>query len=148
MFFTRQSVLSHNSFNFHIFYLQFLLNFMTNYSPTAFTVLRQGRQCDVPDVPSPTPLYVHMDGRTYGQKISPFYRTSSPTRAAAHKNNSALALCLPVYLAVTHTQTHTQNVVLTFLQGALRPRISHISKTSLVELLVKSRRVILNLSFL
>ena len=29
---------------------------MTNFSPTAFTVRRQGRQCDVPDVPSPTPL--------------------------------------------------------------------------------------------
>ena len=34
---------------------------MTNYSPTAFTVRRQGRQCDVPDVSSPTPLRLPLE---------------------------------------------------------------------------------------
>ena len=31
------------------FYLQFVLNFMTNYSPTVFTVRRQGRQLTLPN---------------------------------------------------------------------------------------------------
>ena len=46
---------------------------MTNYSLTAFTVRRQGRQCDVPDVPRPTPLVTSLDMSDigHGQPIMP-----------------------------------------------------------------------------
>ena len=46
-----------------------------------------------------------MDGRTDGQKISPFYRTLTPIGTAAQKSPVWLCICLSIHLSVSPSDT-------------------------------------------